>query len=343
MNNGDEVLKSILQNHNYQMKDLIGSGSFASVYTVYSLKYQQIFCAKIIHANDTHNIASYNSELRVLLDLDHPNIIRLYDAFEEKSFLFLIFEYCRFGSVKDSIIKNGPFSFSQLINCCKQILEAIKTCHQSGIIHRDIKPDNIFISDHNIYKLADFGLGRHVLNGCKISQNCGSLPFLAPEIIKKSFYDPIKADIWSAGVTFYYLSTGYLPWVFQDKVSLIKAIESASIEFPSSIPLAFKEFLQYMLNKDPSKRQTAEQLLHHSVLSTSIPCEPVKISKMIRLSDSSFIHYSSSQQRLVYPNNGNLQLGKTRKTLGSTALLQILPNQKKQCSSLKAQNFGSFI
>lgn len=257
-----ENARLILNKHGYQLLDFIGGGRFSAVFSVFSLKYHQTFCAKVIFSKAISYQLTYTSELQVLIDLDHPNIIRLYDTFTNSNILFLILELCKNGSLKKEIDKKGPLDPYHLKLYSSQILMAIQYCHLRGIAHRDIKPDNIFLTDQGICKLADFGLSRHVPDGAKLRQPCGSFAFFSPEIVSDKLFDPLKADIWAAGVSFYYFATGMLPWHFTDEDSLRKAIISGIFDAPSEIDPLFLELITSMLALDPLKRPTATQLLN---------------------------------------------------------------------------------
>lgn len=173
-------------------------------------------------------------------------------------------EYCEKGSLHNDITKNGPLDAYSFRSIAKDILSAVAYCHENMIAHRDIKPGNILLDGDNQLKLCDFGLS----DPTKSRYTClhdGSLGFAAPELIINAFYDPKKADIFSIGVTFYFLVMGKLPWISQNGKDLREEILHKEIEFPlrSNVPPTIKALIVAMTRKNPNTRPTAEALLKH--------------------------------------------------------------------------------
>ena len=173
-------------------------------------------------------------------------------------------EYCPNGT----IYQKGRLPFEKFIFYAKQILEAVAFCHSKNIAHRDIKPDNIFIDQYDNIKLADFGMAKKFNYYDKSKEKCGSLICIPPEMFICDEINPFKADIWSLGITFYYMATGNYPFTSKNPDELKKMIKDAKIDFfkykmnPNIILLISK-----MIEKNPSDRLTAEKLLELPIFS----------------------------------------------------------------------------
>lgn len=234
--------------HGYQFIRAIGRGSDATAFEVYSVKYQKIFCAKVTELDPAllDQEGNYRDpELYSLLHLDHPNIIQLYDYFTYKTNLFIILELCQGGTLADMLNSNAFISESYMHQLISNIVEGIKICHTLNIAHRDIKPSNIFIDSYGRPKIADFGLAINCRNRlCRTPS--GTYDYIAPEAMKNELYDPIKADIWSLGITFYELATRQLPTV--------------PIQYPLSMNPLLIVLIRKMLEIDPAKRINIEDV-----------------------------------------------------------------------------------
>lgn len=252
-----------LTKHNYELREKIGEGGFASVYKCRNNKYNEIFCVKIIELpeDSKHSLAiSFDSEFQTLVKIIHPNIISLFDHFTSQHCLYLILEYCPNGSLSDLIKQiEGPIDYPRLIDLYQQILQATNYIHSIGIAHRDIKPQNILFDIHNRPKLADFGLAEFFQRNQKERDKFGgSLPYMAPELIKFNEFSPESVDVWALGISFYQMATGSLPWIsHQIQVEIM----SGFICYPPEMDEQILFLLRKMLQPEPSKRASCKQLL----------------------------------------------------------------------------------
>ena len=264
-----ETILRTLSEHGYTLGSPIGSGAYSTCYMAYSTKYKQSFVCKIMSLVDDgrgkkEKIArSFNDEVNCLVQLIHPNVIKVYDYFSTPESLVLILEHCSRGSL-DSLIKNNEMLQStELLQFCKQFISALKYCHENSLAHHDIKPSNIFIDEFGRYKLADFGLAQILSQGEKSSSFTGSLGFMAPEIFKKKEYDPYKADIWSFGVTLYQLTTGNLPFVSMNFRELKSLVCAGRYDEPEFAPEYVHLMLKHTIVVNPETRWTVEELWNY--------------------------------------------------------------------------------
>lgn len=248
-----ENIKEVLLRHGYEYKSTIGKGGFSSVFLCHSQKYDFDFAVKRAIKNRL-TLDEYNT----LISLIHPNIIRLYDAFEEDSAQYLVMEYCPIGSLS----QKGKLPYDQFIHYSKQILEAISYCHSLNIAHRDLKPENIFLDQNNNVRLADFGIAKHFDIYDKSNEKCGSLKYLSPEMFQCKEICPFKADIWALGITFFIMATGYYPFrgytTFDIKDNVMKGnFDYSRYEIDDRI----RFLILKMTHLNPDLRHTADNLL----------------------------------------------------------------------------------
>lgn len=164
-----------------------------------------------------NQLTRIKEEVRILTTLDHPNIVKYYQTYEEGKYLYLVMEYCPGGELFDRIAAHGDKAFneSEAASIMQKLLRAINHCHAWGVTHRDIKPENIMYGADGEIKLIDFGLSKAVAEAGgtsrRLSTVAGTLAYMAPEVMTEK-YDPKHCDIWSLGVLLYLLLSGYLPF-----------------------------------------------------------------------------------------------------------------------------------
>ena len=253
------------QIHGYTLFEEIGKGGFSSVYKCKSSRYDdQIFAAKITIITDDNKeiIDSYKSEVKILSKLSHPNVIRLYDSFEENNYFFVILEYCQSGTLQDEVNRDFPLNYRRIHYIASQLASALKYCHDRKIVHRDLKPTNVLIDDYGRPKLADFGLSAEIRDDGLLSDFKCSLAYAPPEIFQKTAYNPMKADVWSLGVLFYYIIVGKTPWASSSLISLKNSIKIGAYEFPKDIgPTCYvASYIRKMIVVDPDQRVTMDKL-----------------------------------------------------------------------------------
>ena len=145
----------------------------------------------------------------------------------------------------------------------KQIIEGLKYIHKKNIIHRDIKLDNILIDTTNTVKICDFGVSRKISKGEKIYERCGTPAYIAPEIYKKMGYTGFQSDVWSAGITLYYILSGNLPFKGNNIHELENAILFGEYKKIKGISFEANDIINRMLRLEPKERITIEEILRH--------------------------------------------------------------------------------
>ncbi|KAL1644514.1 serine/threonine-protein kinase gin4 [Didymella pomorum] len=210
-------------------------------------------------------------EICIMKLLDHPNIVRLYDIWENRDELYLIMEYVEGGELFSYIHEQGGLIEIHVVHIFRQIIAALIYCHRISIHHRDLKPENILLDRETMtVKLVDFGMAALQPTGKKLTTPCGSPHYAAPEVIKTTAYDGAKADVWSCGVILYVLLTGTPPFNYsgddRDLKYLFKAIEKGEYVMPDSLSHEAADLIRRILIPDPRRRVGLEDIWNHPFL-----------------------------------------------------------------------------
>lgn len=224
----------------------------------------------------TSNSKHIEAEFTALHKLDHPNIIKLYESYEDEECVHFVMEHCKGGDMSSAMHHmEKPFEEKRVILIIHQLLSAIQHMHAHDIVHRDIKCENILFKSNNqndlSIKICDFGLSRHLKTGMnsmgskKLHEVVGSPYYMAPEIIEKKY--GYQCDIWAAGIVMYFLLSGTFPFSGSCFSTILAHIKSHTIQFEtiawSRISDLSKDLILKMLNKNPVIRLSADLALKH--------------------------------------------------------------------------------
>ncbi|GBP73723.1 hypothetical protein EVAR_103185_1 [Eumeta japonica] len=161
---------------------------------------------------DEDNLKKTFREIAIMKRLRHPHVVRLYQVMESANTIYLVTEYAPNGEIFDHLVSQGRMTEAEAARAFAQMVAAVGYCHSRGVVHRDLKAENLLLdADMNI-KLADFGFSNEFVAGGALATWCGSPPYAAPELFEGRRYDGPKADIWSLGVVLYVLVCGALPF-----------------------------------------------------------------------------------------------------------------------------------
>ncbi|KAK8227865.1 hypothetical protein BKA81DRAFT_384182 [Phyllosticta paracitricarpa] len=209
-------------------------------------------------------------EIVIMKLLDHPNIVKLYDVWENRSELYLIMEYVEGGELFAYIDEHTGLDEMEVVCIFRQIIAALLYCHRLHIHHRDLKPENILVDAHTMdIKLVDFGMAALQPSGSWLSTPCGSPHYAAPEVIRFKQYDGGQADVWSCGVILYVMLTGTPPFNYnenQDLTHLFKLIAQAKYVMPEGLSHNAMDLISKILVPDPNKRINIEGIWKHPFL-----------------------------------------------------------------------------
>jgi len=210
--------------------------------------------------------AQLESEVEIFLCMDHPHITRLYDVYESDDLLFLVMECCEGGELFDRVTELKRFSERDAADAVWQMLLAVNYLHTHGIVHRDLKLENFLYDSkaRDYLKLIDFGFSKMWDPNIKMHVSCGTLSYVAPEVLQKSYTS--QCDMWSLGVIIFILLSGYMPFSGSEE-NQIKHISEGTYKMKperwDSISTKAREFTTSLLRVDPAKRLTAEKALEH--------------------------------------------------------------------------------
>lgn len=276
---GGVNLKGILQDQGagdvrdfYTFDRVLGKGNFGVVHLVFDKKTKEPYACKSISKRKLvtpEDIEDVRREVQILLHLaGHANVVQLFGAYEDKSYIHLVMECCAGGELFDRIADRGHFSEKAAADVMRTIVSVVNHCHTMNVIHRDLKPENFLLSSKGekaIIKATDFGLSRFFKEGDSMDEIVGSPFYVAPEVLQRRYGK--EADIWSCGVILYILLCGWPPFHGESTQQIFKHIMSQPLDLKSDpwpkISDAAKDCVRRMLMRDPKKRLTAAQLLKH--------------------------------------------------------------------------------
>ena len=285
----------------YKIEKCLGKGSFGEVRLVTHKPTGHQRAVKIFR-KETYSTRSAKqkllNEIKILRDLDHPNIIRMFEYFEDEKKLFLIMEKCEGGELYDQILTVNSFSEMQAANLIKQLLSAIAYLHGCQIVHRDIKPENILFEEKNqlnSIKLIDFGIAMKFQEGIPIRDSVGTVFYIAPEVLEQKYTE--KCDLWSCGVITYMMLCGYPPFGGDSDQVIIKKIRSGKFLFNQPIwtrlSLESQDFISKLLSPE-ADRLTALQALSHPWITNiecASPCKEIYHSTLLSLKNFQYSNH----------------------------------------------------
>ncbi|XP_069163626.1 serine/threonine-protein kinase SIK3 isoform X7 [Procambarus clarkii] len=249
----------------YEFEKTIGKGNFAVVKLATHKVTQSKVAIKIIDKTkiDADNLRKILREIEILKKLRHPYIIRLYQVMETERMIYLVTEYASCGELFDFVASKGKMNEGDARTKFMQIVAALRYCHKRGIVHRDLKAENLLLDKDLNIKLADFGFSNFYTPGVLLSTWCGSPPYAAPELFEGKEYDGPKADVWSLGVILFVLVCGYLPFDAKTLQTLRSIVVAGKFRIPYFMSSDCDNLIRKMLQVDPEKRINIERIMQH--------------------------------------------------------------------------------
>ncbi|XP_049396934.1 CBL-interacting serine/threonine-protein kinase 7-like [Solanum stenotomum] len=252
----------------YQLGRFLGRGSFAKVYHGLCLDDNTNIAIKVIDkksiiGTDVSMEPRIIREISAMSRLNHPNIIKLNEVMATKSKIYLVMEIASGGDLHAKLIRHGRFSDSTARFYFHQLVSALHYCHQNGVTHRDIKPQNILLDQNNNLKISDFGLSalpEQLKNGL-LHTACGTPGYTAPEVAYRKGYNGEKADSWSCGVILFAFLSGYHPFDSANLSNMCRAIHRRDLRFPNWVSKSARSVINKLLDPNPSTRLSIEQLM----------------------------------------------------------------------------------
>lgn len=249
----------------------LGKGTFGVVRRATHKMTKQVRAVKSILKNQIQDIAKFKMEVDILRTLDHPNIVKLYEWYEDEKNFYLVMELCTGGELFEKIQNAGQFSENEAKSIFKQVMGALCYCHARKIVHRDLKPENFVFESkakNSTLKLIDFGLSKMYEDPqsgtlVKLKTKAGSPYYIAPEVLTGNYNH--SCDIWSCGVILYILLCGFPPFFGDNDLEVIENVKKGKYDFDeeewAKVSKAAKTLVSKMLTK-PNERPSAEQVLN---------------------------------------------------------------------------------
>jgi serine/threonine protein kinase len=251
----------------YTVGKLLGRGASADVYLVVDEKTGARLACKCILKTSVQDASGNKMLIREILALkalSHPHIVSLNTVVENDQFYCVLMELCEGGTLEQQIAIKTNLDEATARNIFQQIISALEFCHSKNVAHRDLKPSNILLTTFPNVKVTDFGLAILAGNQELMSTVCGTIAFLAPEVLQGP-YDGLAADIWSSGVLLYTMLAGRIPWRASNQAQLMAEIRHGPQDIPSVSPHC-NDLIRRMLSLSPGGRPSAVQVLKHQWL-----------------------------------------------------------------------------
>ncbi len=271
----DSLIGRVLDRR-YRIESRVATGGMATVYRATDLRLQRPVAVKVMRdslARDPHYVDRFLSEGRSAAGLSHPNIVAIFDQGEDDGLLFIAMELIEGRTLRDVIREEGPLEPHRAVSVFEQVVSALASAHRAGVVHRDVKPENVLVADDGRVKVADFGLARSVdadtqhvpTQGVVI----GSVSYLAPEVLESRGSGP-RADVYAAGVMLFELLTGTKPHRGESPMQIAYQHVHADVPAPSQLAPGIPDYLDALVScataRDADRRPTdATILLRHTM------------------------------------------------------------------------------
>ena len=314
------MINNIICNR-YKILDHLGTGGMATVWLGYDTILDRQVAIKTfkIDANDEDAVKRFNREAKAVTSLSHPNIVSIYDVENEGEFYYLILEYVEGMTLKDYMIKNPRIPIETIVHIAKQIASGLSHAHQNGIIHRDIKPQNILMNDNLTCKITDFGIARAYGDTTltQTNQMLGTVYYLSPEQARGNVATA-QSDIYSLGILIFEMITGQIPFKGESAVAI--ALKHLQEELPDidkyreNVPQSVKNIVLKATMKNPNERYISskelfedlstvlnpERLYENKYTGFKIPAQPAN-----NYNETQYIDNSSNNNQYDYADYNN--------------------------------------
>ncbi|EPZ32087.1 Protein kinase, catalytic domain-containing protein [Rozella allomycis CSF55] len=267
----------------FQLYHSIGQGNFSCVKYGIHTKTHCPVAVKTLRKNQVKDLSVITREIEAMRSLDHPNIVKLYDALETHNNFYLVMELCNGGELFHRIRRYGPLSELSALSVFYQLCSAVKHAHDHGWIHRDLKCENVMFDSKGRLKIVDWGLScRYDINK-RMKTHCGSVQYAAPELhLGKSYIGP-ELDVWSLGIIMFVMVNGTLPYGTNDSSADVKhAIFNQPLRFVKPVSNGIERFIRSILQIDVKNRPSIDMILSDPIFNARNSKELISIYDTIR-------------------------------------------------------------
>lgn len=268
-----DPLLGALVDHRYRVRSRVAKGGMATVYTALDERLDRTVALKIIHpsqSNDASFVDRFTDEAKTVARLTHPNVVAVYDQGTHAGLPYLVMEYVRGRTLRDILAERRRLTPAEALAVMEQVLSALAAAHRAGLVHRDVKPENVLVAEapsgtslvDAVVKVADFGLARAVEASAEDPEAghlMATVAYVAPELVADGFADP-RSDVYSAGVMLFEMLTGRVPYDGDRPVDVAWQHVDRDVPPPSrfaaALPPAIDELVLSATRRDPSARPT---------------------------------------------------------------------------------------
>lgn len=254
----------------YQVEARVASGGMATVYTARDTRLDRVIALKVMHGNlaeDDTFVSRFIREARSAAGLSHPNVVAVYDQGEDDGTVYLTMEYVQGRTLRQVLQERGRLRQREALEVAERVLAALAAAHNAGLVHRDVKPENVLISDDGRVKVADFGLARAVAASPHTKTTgilIGTVAYLAPEQVEHGTADA-RSDVYAAGILLYEMLVGHVPFRAETPIAVAYKHVHEDVPPPSSeVPVdpRVDRLVAYAADRDPDARPAdARELL----------------------------------------------------------------------------------
>ncbi|XP_027009789.1 NUAK family SNF1-like kinase 1 [Tachysurus fulvidraco] len=251
--------------HRYELHETLGRGTYGKVKKAVERHTGRVVAIKSIRKEkikDEQDMVHIRREIEIMSSLRHPHIISIYEVFENKDKIVIVMEYASKGELYDYISERRKLSERETRHFFRQIVSAVHHCHKKGVVHRDLKLENVLLDDNYNIKIADFGLSNLYHKDKLLQTFCGSPLYASPEIVNGRPYRGPEVDSWALGVLLYTLVYGTMPFDGGDHKRLIRQISKGEYREPPQSSDA-RGLIRWMLMVNPDRRATVEDIANH--------------------------------------------------------------------------------
>jgi calcium-dependent protein kinase len=255
---------------NYTRVRLLGKGANGCVYEAVNQLTSDRRAIKVISKRKIKsvNLEKFMEEVNILRQLDHPNIVKLYEFFEDSRDFYLVTEYLTGGELFDYLTKKGCLNETEAATIMEQLLGVVNYCHTSKIVHRDLKPENLLRDnpeEDSPIKVIDFGASTLISSGQRLNTVQGSAYYIAPEVLDCNYTE--KCDLWSCGVILYLMLSGNPPFPGRSQSEILSKVMTGVYSLGDrawrKVSKEAKDLIQRMIVVDPDSRISAQDALRH--------------------------------------------------------------------------------
>ena len=330
----------------YIIKETIGKGTFSKVklglnkITGEKVAIKILDKSKILQKEDSDRIIR---EMSILSKMDHSNVIKIYQIFEDEKNYFIIMEYCEGGELFNYIVKKGRLPEDEASFFFYQIINGVDYIFSKGVAHRDLKPENLLLTKSHEIKIIDFGLSNYYDGEKDLETPCGSPCYASPEMVSGNNYNGFNIDIWATGIILFAMVCGYLPFENPDNDKLFEQILKAELDFPEHVSEVCKNLIKKILVTNPKKRITIDKIKKHEFYLSGKENYNIIINKNKNKSKIKFKkHYSDNYlTNINYINNKNEENNTNKGNNKNVIELKTINNEKETVNLFRKNNIDN--